>query len=169
MSQILLINKSFDNEFKIIMVYHTQKDLKVVKKLKEKNQKMIQQFRSEYIDLNVSKGFLNQLTQNFTGKVKKKTFQDGSLYEGQTNIDGTRNGKGMMTFKTGDIYIGDWSNDLFNGQGSYIFHSQERYEGELKDGMKQGNGKFFYSNGNVYEGGWLKDLKHGKGKIFFEN
>jgi hypothetical protein len=34
-----------------------------------------------------------------------------------------RQGKGIYFYKNGDIYIGEWFNDLFHGEGVYIFAS----------------------------------------------
>lgn len=51
----------------------------------------------------------------------EKTFRDGSRYEGEMRVDGTRNGKGIMWFENGHIYFGDWDNDFFDGYGTYVF------------------------------------------------
>ena len=38
-----------------------------------------------------------------------------------------------MWLARGDIYFGDWNEDMFNGYGTYVFSNGERYEGELVD------------------------------------
>ena len=102
-------------------------------------------------------------------KVSNKKFKDGSLYEGELHVDGTRHGKGIMYFLNKHIYFGDWSRDQFHGKGTYVFNSGERFEGDLVNGMKNGKGDFYYINGNVYHGYWKNDEKHGKGELEFAN
>ena len=41
-----------------------------------------------------------------------------------------------MFYENGDVYFGEWNEDLFEGNGMYIFENGDRYEGELSDGMK---------------------------------
>ena len=54
----------------------------------------------------------------------------------------------MIVHVDGDIYDGQWLNDMANGKGAYI-HS----------------GKFHYNTigGAKYEGDWKDDLQHGNG------
>ncbi len=40
----------------------------------------------------------------------------------------------------GDVYEGDWSNDMANGKGVYMHSGGARYEGEWKDDLQNGNG-----------------------------
>lgn len=42
---------------------------------------------------------------------------------------------GTMRYANGDIYVGEWAND-----------------------MKNGRGKFYYAKGAVYEGTWQEDV-----------
>lgn len=71
----------------------------------------------------------NNVLFNLKNRKAQKTFPDNSKYEGEMHVDGTRTGKGIMYFKNGDVYFGNWQNDLFNGQGTYIFNNGERYIG----------------------------------------
>ena len=58
----------------------------------------------------------------------------------------------IITFKNGDIYEGQVSNDrLPHGKGT-LKSSIGIYEGEFKNGKKEGKGIVKYSNGDVYEG-----------------
>ena len=41
---------------------------------------------------------MNSLKQNFVGNIKKKTYPNGSKYEGGLHIDGKKKGKGIITF-----------------------------------------------------------------------
>jgi hypothetical protein len=64
-----------------------------------------------------------KLGQNF----RKKRYVD-AVFFGEL-INGKRNGKGIMKYKSGRVYEGEWLNDLRHGRG------YERYE-----------------NGNIYLG-----------------
>ena len=59
---------------------------------------------------------------------------------------------GKMTYANGDIYEGEWKDDLFDGHGKYTWVNGEVYEGQWKDGVKNGLGKHTCINGDVYEG-----------------
>ena len=44
-----------------------------------------------------------------------------------------REGKGIMYYKDGEKYDGEWKNGLFEGKGIYYFKNGNRYEGEFKN------------------------------------
>ena len=56
-------------------------------------------------------------------------------------------GKGLLTYATGEVYKGDFKAGKQNGHGTLV------------------GTKF----GQKYEGYWLNDLRHGHGKESFEN
>ena len=97
------------------------------------------------------------IVENFKRKlilvqnVQKIVYSDKSDYEGQLNQN-KREGVGILEFTNGDIYLGEWKDDLFNGKGTYVFGYGDRYEGEVKGGRKEGYGEYFYASGNVYKG-----------------
>ena len=127
--------------------------ISVVRRLKEEKQSIIKQFISSQLsnteyNSNVKSGLKSVLTSRFVSK----QYKDNSEYKGEISIEGTRNGIGIMKFSNGHVYVGEWSNDLFNGKGTYFFDNGERYEGQLKGGRKQGKGTYYYANGNVYVG-----------------
>ncbi len=64
-------------------------------------------------------------------RIIEKTLPDGSIYEGEILIGGSKEGQGIMVFNKGDVYMGSWKDDKFNGDGIYIFSNGERYEGTL--------------------------------------
>jgi hypothetical protein len=47
------------------------------------------------------------------------------------------------------------------GWGRYYYSNGNIYEGDWKDDLKSGRGKMNYSNGEVYEGMWVKGKKSG--------
>jgi hypothetical protein len=46
-----------------------------------------------------------------------------------------------MIFKNGELYEGDYVNDLKHGFGKYTFSDGKIYEGEWKNGNWDGKGK----------------------------
>ena len=55
-------------------------------------------------------------------------------------------GKGKMYYKTGDIYEGEFKNDLKDGKGKIIYNNGDIFIGEFKKDLKEGNGKMIYKN-----------------------
>lgn len=70
----------------------------------------------------------------------EKTDSEKAVYRGNLDASGNRHGQGICYFQNGDVYFGEWNNDVFNGKGTYIFASGERYEGDLLKGLKDGKG-----------------------------
>lgn len=105
-------------------------DAKIARQLKSEKDEIIRNFRNQYIAKQKDEGALAAVTNMFMGSISKKvsvqSFPDGSKYEGQLNMDGSRDGKGIMYLNNGDVYCGDWSNGQFHGFGSYIFANGER-------------------------------------------
>ena len=70
---------------------------------------------------------------------------------------------GDATTYTGYIKAGDSKKEK-HGPGVIVYKSGDEYQGEFKDGLKAGVGQFTYkSNGSIYQGEWVADLKEGKG------
>ena len=75
---------------------------------------------------------------------------------------------GSYTWKSGDIYLGEWKNDKWHGQGTYIYSNGDKYIGEYKNNKKNGKGTYTYGLNSEWAGdkyiGELKDgKKHGQG------
>ena len=75
---------------------------------------------------------------------------------------------GSYTWKSGDIYLGEWKNDKWHGQGTYIYFNGDKYIGEYKNNKKNGKGTYTYGLNSEWAGdkyiGECKDgKKHGQG------
>ena len=68
-----------------------------------------------------------------------------------------------MVFINGDIYDGDWNNNIINGRGVMIYINGDKYDGEWKNGKREGKGVLTYAIGDVYEGDWKQDKFNGLG------
>lgn len=64
-----------------------------------------------------------------------------STYIGQLNARGDYHGVGKLTYYSGDIYEGQFSNGKFSGKGKYTFASGGYQEGEFIAGLLTGRGK----------------------------
>ena len=51
------------------------------------------------------------------------------LYRGMIE-NGKREGKGTMIYLTGEVYYGNWSNDMWNGYGRFITCAEKRKNGK---------------------------------------
>ena len=90
-------------------------------------------------------------------------FLDGQKYEG-TFEKNEITGKGIYTWKNGDIYEGEMKNGKMNGNGKYTYKEDKKiYEGEYLNGVKEGKGKLYYPDGKIYEGNFKEGLPDGEG------
>ncbi len=79
-----------------------------------------------------------------TGLLK---FSYGDTYEGSF-INGYFQGYGVYIFADGTKYEGDFLNDKFHGQGKFIWNNKVRkgdvYIGEFKNNLRTKNGKYIF-------------------------
>ena len=78
-----------------------------------------------------------------------------------------KNGKGKMINNiSGDIYEGNFKDDLFDGEGHYIYKmSGQEYKGEYKNGLMHGKGLYEWSQGEYYKGSFVNGKKEGNGEM----
>ena len=91
-------------------------------------------------------------------------YENGDKYDGNWKND-KKEGKGYYFYnQTGEVYKGNFNNDLPNGMGIYYEKNGDRYEGMFKDGKKHGSGTIIFKNGGKFKGEFKNGLKHGKGE-----
>ena len=80
-------------------------------------------------------------------------------------------GKGKMIYKiSGDIYEGEYKDDLFDGNGHYIWKATgQEYKGEYKKGVMHGKGLYEWSDGEFYRGNFVNGQKEGEGELHLGN
>ena len=113
-------------------------------------------------------------------------------YKGEWK-DGAFHGKGILKEAWGDIYVGDFvnniaegfgrqnsivngkstgyfegklKNDYLNGEGIWV-DENGTYKGTFKDHLLNGFATAEYTNGDRYEGYFQKDLEHGQGTFVY--
>lgn len=95
-------------------------------------------------------------------------FPSGDKYAGQFK-NGRIHGPGILTYKDGSKYIGNWDNQQRSGEGRMIFANRNEYLGMFSDNQINGEGTMKYTNGNVYKGQWLDGRPHGRGIFTYAN
>lgn len=86
------------------------------------------------------------------------------LYIGQIDHNFRKEGTGLYIFSTGDIYNGDFAQDVRTGQCSFKTNYSDYYAGGIKDGKKSGEGYYVWNDGTEYEGGFDENMKNGYGR-----
>ena len=76
-----------------------------------------------------------------------------------------RHGKGVCYYNNGDVYEGEWKNDLREGKGKMYYSNGNVYEGEWKNDRREGNGILYFCNGGVYTGEFKNNIISGYGKL----
>ena len=112
----------------------------------------------------------NQKVINYIARRKK--FKDGQ-YEGII-INGKKEIRGIMLYKNGGKYKGEWKNDKRNGKGVFTSVNYNnpnlpgiKYEGEFNNDRIEGFGIAKYSSGDKYEGEWKNNKQYGKGTLIY--
>jgi hypothetical protein len=73
-----------------------------------------------------------------------------------------------MVQANGDVYEGEWSQDVMRGQGVMNYADiKASYNGVWLNGVRHGYGVITHEDGGRYEGEWEADEKHGKGVYVF--
>ena len=126
---------------------------------------------------NLTKNFFE--TKNDTNnKLNKEYFEleplqfkkDKSIYKGSWNLQGKKEGFGILIDSQGNKYIGEWKNDQFHGKGQLLSINGDFYEGDFIFGEIEGNGIFYSSkNGYNYNGEFNHNKFHGKGVLIYDD
>jgi len=82
-------------------------------------------------------------------------------YTGEHINDFVKDGIGLIEYKDGDTYEGEWRNSEFHGQGTYKYANGENYIGEFKGGKRDGQGTYTFANGERDVGEFQNDKLNG--------
>jgi len=81
-------------------------------------------------------------------------------------VYGQREGYGILYWKDGSYYSGQWSGDMKEGEGTLFYSNGDIYTGHWKQEKKAGEGKYMYSKGGEYFGGFSEGHKEGPGRNY---
>tara|TARA_B100001179_G_C18572228_1_gene395651 strand:+ start:512 stop:1120 length:609 start_codon:yes stop_codon:yes gene_type:complete len=70
---------------------------------------------------------------------------------------------GSYLYDGGEMYSGEWLDNLFHGEGVFFYQNGDRYIGDFQKDIAHGMGTYSYKNGDVYVGEWIDGKRHGKG------
>ena len=91
-------------------------------------------------------------------------------YEGARNsTTGFREGYGIMHYKNGTVYDGEWLANKQHGQGTATSINGDTYTGNWSHGKRHEQGEMQYSDGSVFIGTFVHGKKHGFGVLSFPN
>ena len=102
-----------------------------------------------------------------TYELKPVEFKNGNIYQGNWNDDLKMEGLGKYYLKDQNVLAeGIWANgDL---QYARVFlENGDIYEGEMKNSTFNGKGKLISTNGDIYEGEFVDGKTNGNGKLVF--
>uniref|UniRef100_A0A5S6N0X5 G patch domain-containing protein 11 n=1 Tax=Xenopus tropicalis TaxID=8364 RepID=A0A5S6N0X5_XENTR len=102
-----------------------------------------------------------------------------SWYEGDW-ISNKKEGWGVQCFISGNIYEGQWKNNIFHGMGKMRWlTSNEEYAGQWENGIQNGSGTHTwflrripgtqYSLRNEYVGNFVNGIRQGQGQFYYAN
>lgn len=85
------------------------------------------------------------------------TFANSDVYEGMWKL-GNMHGKGKFQYKSGNLYIGDYSEGNKTGKGIFTFASSgNKYDGDWINSKMSGEGIMYISNGDIFNGIFFDD------------
>lgn len=93
------------------------------------------------------------------------TFANGLRYEGNFRCDHRHNVIGTLYFNDGNVYTGNWVDNIMQGKGQYRTPEGRVYEGFFVRGMFGSDGRLLYPTGEYYEGQVSRMSPHGSGRI----
>jgi uncharacterized protein (TIGR02145 family) len=99
-------------------------------------------------------------------------YVSGNIYIGEA-VDGQLFGQGKMIYndriKNYNYYEGNWKNNIWEGTGTIFYQNGEKKEGLWRNNLFNGNATITFSDGSLYEGEWKDGEFYGKGKITHKN
>ena len=72
--------------------------------------------------------------------------------------------KGELVLENGNVYTGQFVQNLFHGKGTLRNKDGRYYEGEWENGLREGQGFFKWTDGSTYKGEFKRNLQNGQGE-----
>ncbi|AFU70520.1 hypothetical protein P700755_003949 [Psychroflexus torquis ATCC 700755] len=102
--------------------------------------------------------------QNGTGTIETRLYK----YTGDIS-SGVVSGYGEIDYKKeGDIYKGNFSQNIKSSLGTYFYKNGNKYEGEFQNDLFNGIGIFTYEDGSRYQGEFYNGKIYGEGSLYLK-
>ena len=101
--------------------------------------------------------------------MKTIKYGNGDVYTGGTAgiFSRVRAGWGKLTYASGDVYVGEWQEDLRWGEGTLTYANGDVFKGRWRKGNRS-SGRLDFKNGDYYEGEFSGDKYGGEGTLFIK-
>ena len=99
-----------------------------------------------FYNSNINKNYIKK----FKYPIQEQPFKykdNKTIYYGEFNYKGEKNGYGIIILSDSSIYEGNFLYDKINGKGKIIYLNGSYYEGDFVNYIKKGKGKFFFNDG----------------------
>jgi hypothetical protein len=111
---------------------------------------------------NISRGFI-KIAKGTAGEKSGHSMEYEGFY-----MSGNKEGFGIEIYQNGDIYIGEFENNLKNGEGVLLYnHAESKYEGRFYMNKKHGSGQEIFFHGSVYIGEFSEGMRTGQGTLSY--
>jgi hypothetical protein len=96
-------------------------------------------------------------------------YDNGDVYDGEWYND-LKQGYGQMDLSNGTSFVGEWSND-YMVKGIFTYKTGETYEGFFDNGLPHGYGEMMYQDGekDQYKGFWVDGKPDGQGTMYYSS
>ncbi len=91
-------------------------------------------------------------------------FRDGSMYSGDFHAS-EFHGQGEFRTPDGEHYRGEWLNGKRHGFGATVFADGGQFTGQFRANERHGRGTYIWPDGVTYSGGWRDGAPHGRGVL----
>ena len=129
-----------------------------------RNEEKLQETQCRYLELKHVFEVKSAQVSTVVNEVKHR-YRDGSLYVG--DMDATnckRHGVGSLLWPDGDVYQGEWKEDLQNGWSRNKWSEGSCYVGFFFNNLKEGIGMYTWGDGAEYLGEWKANKMNGIGR-----
>ncbi len=90
------------------------------------------------------------------------------IYTGRC-VAGVPDGAGVVLFRNGDRYEGNFAQGYMQGTGTWSYVSGDRYSGQWHKGQRQGEGVYAWARGSRYTGSFAGNVRQGQGTYVWPN
>lgn len=104
-----------------------------------------------------------ELDDNIHVQIQSPFKYKSYIYFGEYTDNMIPHGRGLLIYKNGERYIGNFQNGKKSRYGIYYFKNGAKYKGEWQNNKLNGYGIYYYPNGSIYEGYFKDNKRNGAG------